>query len=118
MDRSKIGNRGVIGESGKTILAHRLSYEIHTGKRILHKLFHVTHSCFNSACVNSDHIGIGVNADNMRDWDRTGERHKESEVPDDIVSDIVKRYLTGGSKQVDLLKELRDAGYTVTRQTL
>lgn len=49
----------------KTLLAHRLSWEIHNG-RIPNKL-HVLHRCDTPRCVRPDHLFLGTQGDNVKD---------------------------------------------------
>ena len=67
---------GLLGFNGKTVRAHRFSYElfvalIEPGKMILHR-----RECGNRNCINPHHLYMGTHADNMRDkeiWGKSAE---------------------------------------------
>lgn len=58
---------GVLGYQRKSLKAHRVSYELHNGKKIGNKI--VRHTCDNPKCVNPNHLILGSHADNINDRD-------------------------------------------------
>ncbi len=61
---------GVIKDKCKTKLAHRVSWELHNGP--IPDGLNACHHCDTPACVNSDHLFLGTQKDNMHDAVKKG----------------------------------------------
>lgn len=66
------GRYGQIKHAGRTLAAHRVSFELHKGE--VPAGMHVMHRCDNPRCVNPEHLSLGTHLDNMRDMYSKGRR--------------------------------------------
>lgn len=53
---SKIKGHGRLKDKGRTVYAHRLSYEIHAGP--IPEGMEIDHRCHNRGCVNPNHLRV------------------------------------------------------------
>jgi len=85
----------------KNFYAHRIAWEIYTGKKIERKKV-ICHKCDNPSCVNPKHLFIGTQKDNIEDKHnkgraarQDGENNPASKVSWDDVRDIRRMYESG-----------------------
>lgn len=83
---------GVAVYRGHSMLAHRLSYELHYGPLFMDGM-HVLHRCDNPLCVRPDHLFLGTAQDNMDDKvakgrQTRGETNGSTKLTADNVRDI------------------------------
>jgi hypothetical protein len=77
--------------SRRTILAHRMSYEIFVGP--IPNSLNVLHKCDNPSCINPSHLFLGTIADNVHDMMSKG-RHKclrGSQVKSSVLNEVAVR---------------------------
>jgi hypothetical protein len=91
---------GQLTRYGKgTILAHRISWEIHNGP--IPKGMVVLHKCDNPKCVNPAHLSLGTNAENSRDMVNKGRSHKRYKLSEADISAIIT-LLADGRRQKEI----------------
>jgi HNH endonuclease len=95
---------GIVRWKGKTVLAHRLSWESHNFRDAGDLL--ICHKCDNPPCVNPNHLFIGTHQDNMRDrdekgrgYDRSGIRNGRAKINSDEAETIRLRYWKGDNRK-------------------
>lgn len=84
---------GLVQVSGKLRRAHRVSYEVYSGKT-LSKDVCIMHSCDNPSCVSPYHLSEGNNKANQIDASKKG-RHAHQRLTKEQAGEIRKRYLSG-----------------------
>lgn len=71
---------GVMRFKGKSVAAHRVSWEINVGPvpkdGSYHGTRHVLHKCDNPVCVRPSHLFLGTTHDNAMDMCLKGRQHK------------------------------------------
>lgn len=96
---------GVLRVDGRNVLAHRLSFQAHTGTPVPDGAC-VLHRCDTPACLNPEHLFLGTKADNVHDMDQKGrrknnpprgERASHAKLTEDKVREIRRRAATGES---------------------
>lgn len=100
---------GQIRIKGKSVLVHRVSYELHRGP--IPKGLCVLHHCDNPLCVNPDHLFLGTKYDNVQDMIAKG-RRSQTKLTLDKVKEIRER-VSNGETQISLAKE-----FGVIQQTI
>lgn len=90
---------GVIGDGGKLLLAHRVSYRLFNGDLLIGLC--VLHKCDNTSCVNPDHLWLGSQRENMRDkclkgraCGSKGVRNGRAKLNENLVKEIRRLYKT------------------------
>lgn len=84
---------GLVQVYGKLRRAHRVSYEVYSGKTLENSVW-VIHSCDNPSCVSPYHLSEGNNSTNQIDAAKKG-RHAHQRLTKEQASEIRKRYLSG-----------------------
>jgi len=93
---------------GKTVFAHRFSFELFYGPFDLD--LKVLHDCDVPSCVRPDHLFLGTQFDNMRDKTEKGRqakgsKHGRAKLTDQQVRDIFMSYKSGDFSQQSLANE-------------
>lgn len=101
------GGYGRIRVAGRSVLAHRVSYETWVGP--IPAGMQVRHRCDNPPCINPAHLEVGTHLDNMHDMhergrraDLSGERHGRAKLTWPQVQEI--RALVGKVTQRELAR--------------
>jgi len=90
---------GMIGLNGKSVSAHRTSWQIFFGDIPKDKM--VLHKCDNPGCVNPHHLFLGDNSINMKDACRKGRGAGQKLTVEDV-KQIRNLYSTGKFTHINL----------------
>jgi len=105
--RCNNGNYGQLRVNNKTILAHRLIYQLAFGE--IPDGLDVCHTCDNRKCVEITHLYLDTHKGNMQDCvnknrQAKGEQAGNSKLTNEKVLKIRELYLTGNYSQRQLAK--------------
>lgn len=94
---------GIIRINGMWKRAHRVAYELAFGE--IHGDLVVMHQCDNRACINTKHLSVGSQKENVTDMINkgransvSGERHPKAKLTESDVESIRSRYQAYCSK--------------------
>lgn len=95
-EAAKGGGYGCFRLNGKTVGAHKFSYERVNGE--VPKGLQVLHACHNTKCVNPAHLSVGTNLENQQHAAR--DLRRAQKLTPDAVRDIKKSCASGVLQRV------------------
>lgn len=84
------------GGVGSPLKPHRVAWELTHGP--IPNGLCICHRCDNPPCCNPSHMFLGSHQDNWDDMNNKG-RHGRIKVPNEMIPEVVERYLSGETQQ-------------------
>lgn len=91
---------GKLRVNGRTVSAHRYSFERRYGKIPTNNV--VMHTCDNEQCVNPEHLQIGTHSLNRKDCVDKGRAHFNEKISAKIAEQIRKAYIGTHRTQIEV----------------
>jgi hypothetical protein len=107
---------GIAIHNRKRYVAHRFSWEILKGE-IPDNLF-VCHKCDNRKCVNTDHLFLGTQKDNLDDMVQKGRMRKFTLFTDEKMLEIKKSYEEQVPKNISEIARIYGVSRTLVHRAI
>lgn len=114
-NRKGYGMIAICKPRGKSVVAHRISYELYKGS--IPPGVIVCHSCDNPSCVNPEHLFLGTHAMNVGDRESKGRGAKGQShgraLLTELQVNVIREAYANGYKQSDIRRYFNVSHKTV-----